>query len=85
MPDEEFLNTFHFKAEPSKAIFDLFSRVISAQATLASLKDLVLENLHECNGKSKESLLGEFEAIFEEHKRELLTDFISRYGQVKGE
>lgn len=82
MPDEEFLKNFHFKVESTKAIFDLFSKTISIQATLASLKDIIFNNLKELTYKSEEELLEEYETIFQIHKHELLTDFISKYGQV---
>ncbi len=84
MPEfKELLEKFNYKADTSKAIFDLFSRVISLQATLSSLKDLVFENLTNCTGKSEEQLLKEFEEFFAEHRKELLTDFISKYGKLK--
>ena len=80
---KEILENFNFQAEPNKAVFDLFSRVISMQATVASLKDLVFENLKICTGKNDEELLKEFESIYADHRRELLTDFISKYGKLK--
>ncbi len=84
MPEfKELLENFNFQAEPSKAVFDLFSRVISLQATVASLKDLVFENLGICTDKNEQELLIEFENIYSDHKRELLTDFISKYGILK--
>lgn len=80
---KEILENFNFKAEPNKAVFDLFSRVISLQATVSSLKDLVFENLKTCANKNDEELLSEFEHYYSDHRRELLTDFISRYGKIK--
>jgi|GEM_PF-2426468 len=80
---KELLEKFNYKADTTKAVFDLFSRVISIQATLSSLKDLVFENLSSCTGKSNQELLKEFESFFAEHKKELLTDFLSKYGELK--
>ena len=86
MPEfKDFLENFNFQAEPSKAVFDLFSRVISLQATVASLKDLIFENLSINTGKNEEELLSEFENFYSDHRRELLTDFISKYGKIKSE
>lgn len=86
MPEfKKILDNFNFQAEPSKAVFDLFSRVISLQATVASLKDLVFENLKHCSGKDDEELLKEFEDFYSDHRHELLTDFISKYGKIKSD
>lgn len=86
MPEfKEILENFNFEAEPNKAVFDLFARVISLQATVASLKDLVFENLSINTGKNNEELLSEFENFYSDHRRELLTDFISKYGKIKSE
>jgi hypothetical protein len=79
---KKILEDFDFKVDPEKAVFDLFSRVISVQATLYSLKDLVFENLKQFSGKSEEELTEEFELFFSDHRRELLTDFISKYGKI---
>lgn len=80
---KELLDKFNYKADTTKVIFDLFTRVISIQATLSSLKDLIFENLSQCSGKSDAELLREFELYFAEHQKELLTDFISKYGELK--
>jgi len=80
---KEILDGFHFEAEPNKAVFDLFSRVASMQVTVSSLKDLVFENLKTCTGKNDDELLKEFEQYYEGHRKEILTDFISRYGIIK--
>ena len=84
MPElKEILENFNFQAEPGKAVFDLFARVISLQATVASLKDLVFENLKIGTNKNEEELLSEFENFYSDHRRKLLTDFISKYGKIK--
>ncbi len=84
MPEyKEMLGNFNYKADTTQAIFDWFSRVISNLATLNSLKDMVFENLTCARGKNREELIDEFEGFFAEYRKELLMDFVSKYGEFK--
>ena len=71
---------FDFQAEPSEAVFDLFSRVITDQATVSSLREMIFKHLSECSGKSEDELLKEYENIYSKKMHELLTEFVSKYG-----
>ena len=53
MGDEEFLKNYRFNVYPAKAIFNLFSKTISIQATLSSLKILFLKTLKNMPEKMK--------------------------------
>ncbi|MFO7444956.1 MAG: hypothetical protein R6W90_01260 [Ignavibacteriaceae bacterium] len=78
----ELLEGFDFEADPGEAVLDLFIRVIACQATIASLKEMTLNNLSLYTNKSSEKLESEFQGIFDEIKNDLLVNFISKYGKV---
>jgi hypothetical protein len=78
----ELLDGFDFEADPGEAVLDLFIRVIACQATLASLKELTLNNLSSYTSKPQEELENEFQDIFSEIKNELLARFVSKYGKI---
>lgn len=78
----DLLDGFDFEADPGEAVLDLFIRVMSCQATLASLKIITLNNLSEYTQKSTDELEDEFQDIFGEMKNELLAKFIGKYGKI---
>lgn len=78
----DMLDGFDFEADPGEAVLDLFVRVMACQATLASLKEITLNNLSEYTHKSTDDLENEFQDIFGEMKNELLAKFIGKYGKI---
>lgn len=79
----EILEGFDFEADPGEAVLDLFVRVMACQATLASLKEITINNIATYTGKSTEILELEFQNVFGELKNDLLVNFISKYGKVR--
>ena len=80
----EFLDGFDFEADPGEAVLDLFIRIIACQATIASLKEITINNLSVYINKSRDLLEDEFLNVYEDNKNDLLANFISKYGKISG-
>ena len=79
----ELLDNFNFEADTSKAVFDLFSRVLSTQATIASLRELIFQHLSNSTGIEHTEIVEQYNDIYTGNMNELLSEFVSRYGVMQ--